>query len=240
MIDPIKNVSSQSVQVQSILRDPRFQTRKKLDPGTIGRYAKAYASGIEMPPVEVVWINNSMVLISGWHRLAALDKIGEEWVDATILDITEREAYWISAQANLTHGLPLKTSEFRVVFRKYIRARKHINTDGSYRSYREIALDLGGMKAYTTIRNWMRKDFPKIFAKYSGEDEPRPIGGLRDPEDGPSPMEAARQSINAMLAAYGTLTCPVDRSEVLSLLQEAKEQMEAGGTWEPVDYHPEF
>ena len=189
----------------SILRDPSFQVRRKLDKGIIERYAKVYESGNRMPPVEVVRVNDSYVLLEGWHRLAALEKLGRTRVRAIVHDVSKREAYWIAARANLTHGLPLKRSEMREVFRKYIKARKHRNKDGSLRSYREIASDLGGSRSYTTIRNWMAKDFPKIFKEYADDDGPVPEGGLRDEDTGPGPKELAIASINQAIAAFGAL-----------------------------------
>src|SRR3989442_6993160 len=39
--------------------------------------------------------------------------------------------------------------------------------DGDLRSYREIASDLNGVRSYWTLREWMRKDFPKLLDRKS-------------------------------------------------------------------------
>lgn len=224
----------------SILRDPRFQVRGRLDEGIIDRYSKVFASGNEMPPIEVAKVNDSYVLLKGWHRMAALDKLGRKHVSAKIHNVGEREALWIAASANLKHGLPLKSTELREVFRKYIRARKHRNPDGALRSYREIASDLGGIKTHTTVRNWMRKDFPRIFAEYATDETPMPEGGLRPVEPEKGHKEIALESLNQTLAAYGAMGCPEDRKELISAMEDALVQMRSGGQWKPVGENPDF
>lgn len=237
MTNEKKTKETRTVHIGSILRDPRFQVRKKLDRGTIERYAKVYASGNPMPPVEVAKLKDSLLLLEGWHRLAALERNGCKEVDVIVHEVTERDAYWMAAQANLTHGLPLKSGEIREVFRKYIKARKHRNKDGSLQSYREIAQDLGGLRAYTTIRNWMERDFPRIFEEYTNEDEPKPEGGLRDVEPEGSFKDTAKDSLNNTLAAFHALECPKERGEVIDLLEEALHSMKEGGEWEPVEFY---
>jgi hypothetical protein len=232
--------SSEILQIDSILRDPSFQVRRRLDQGTVERYANTYRAGVDMPPVQVGRIKGTLVLLDGWHRLAALDQIGRNYVQACVRDMGEREAAWIAASANLAHGLPLKSSEIRAVFRQYILARKHINKDGSLRSYREIAADLGGMRSYSTIRNWMRDDFPRIFEKYGGDESRAADGGLRDEDRIQVIRHTARSSVNQALAAYSALENPEDRAEVAQLFRAALERIEAGDSSEPVDYESDF
>jgi hypothetical protein len=134
-----------------------------------------------MPPIKVALIEDARVVVDGWHRLAALEKIGRYEVEGEIVKATAREALWLAAQANLEHGLPLKSPEIRAAFRAYIRAQQHRGPRGNLKSYRQIAQELGGVRRYTTIRNWMKKDFRKIFDAMGGAD---PLGATRRSHSG--------------------------------------------------------
>ena len=77
--------------------------------------------------------------------------------------MTQDEALRASALANTKHGKPLKSSERRNVFKNFIRGKGHKKPDGKLMTYREISEALGGHVGHTTIYNWMRKDFPRVF-----------------------------------------------------------------------------
>lgn len=73
----------------------------------------------------------------------------------------------VAAQANCKHGLPLKPKEMRNVFKVYVGSRQHREANGWINSYRRMESDLGNRVSYNTLRNWMKKDFPKIAAETS-------------------------------------------------------------------------
>jgi ParB-like chromosome segregation protein Spo0J len=77
--------TSEAVLISTLLRDPRFQVRKKLDAHTVSRYASAFSSGRPMPPIKVARIEGALVVVDGWHRLAALERIGRHEVEAEIM-----------------------------------------------------------------------------------------------------------------------------------------------------------
>ena len=83
-----------------------------------------------------------------------------------------REAEWLAANGNTEHPSPLKAKEYRRIFQAFVGARKHHRADGSLKSYREIAAEIAGARGYTTIRNWMRQDFPSVFRATGGHYEP--------------------------------------------------------------------
>ncbi len=160
---------TRTVPIKSLLRDPRFQVRTRLDDVTVSRYANAIAEGCMMPPIRVAAVNSALVVVDGWHRLAAYERRGMGMVEAEIIVATEHEAQWLAAVANMAHGLPLRTAEIRTAFRAMIKARKHIVVPtvgaikrGTLQSYRELAVMLGGLVRHTTLRNWMQADFPRI------------------------------------------------------------------------------
>ncbi|WP_162917478.1 hypothetical protein [Dongia deserti] len=96
----------------------------------------------------------------------------------------------MAAKANLAHGLPLKPREAKQAFRRYIKANLNLDARGHRKSYREMAAEIG--KPHTTIRNWTKAMFPKLYALMGSHDEP----ALEKPEDSPgstSEEQAAAQ-----------------------------------------------
>ena len=159
-----------SIPISSIAKRAEWQVRSGLDKGAVRRYQDAYIAGSNMPPVRLAKTENALFVIDGWHRLAAAGRAGLDMIDATIEAASSAEAAWLAAEANLCHGVPLKRGEHRKVFRAFIRAGKH-RRGKNLIPYREIAKALHGVRAHTTIRNWMREDFPTIAEAY-GPAEP--------------------------------------------------------------------
>jgi hypothetical protein len=123
------------------------------------------------------------VLVDGWHRVKAAGQAGLSRLPAVIVNVSSAaELSWLAAEANRTHGQPLERSLDREVFRRYVAAKRNMKKVGrttTYRSYREIREDLGGIRSPTTLMSWMREDFPKI-AREMGENSP---GVSRGPKD---------------------------------------------------------
>lgn len=171
------------VTLDSILTVPGWQVRTRLNAPTVRRYADLMERGQSLPPIKAATIGGKLYLMDGAHRMEAARLAGKIDIPAEIVEgLSEADARWEAASANLTHGLPLKPKEHRAVFRAFVEAGKH-RKGGRYHSYREMASDLGGIRAHTTLRNWMKKDFPKI-AKAMGDDEARWSGGRGEPPSG--------------------------------------------------------
>jgi hypothetical protein len=230
--------TSEEVLISTLVQDPNFQVRKKLDSQTVSRYAAAYSAGRPMPPIKVALIEDARVVVDGWHRLAALEKIGRCKVQAEIVKATAREALWLAAQANLQHGLPLKSPEVRAAFRAYIKAQQHRGPRGNLKSYRQIAQELGGLRRYTTIRNWMKRDFRKIFDAMGGDEPLGETGGLRD-----VPVvdfaTTAKKALDEALAASKGVTSPAARCELVEHAKQVLKAIETGGPWEESE-EPDF
>jgi hypothetical protein len=154
------------LRIEHLVRDKKYQMRTKLDERTVKRYAAAMKAGQEFPAVTVVDVGGLKLLVDGWHRVAALEALGETEVRAEVVEGTRRDARWLAAEANLKHGLPLKTIEIRSVFRAFINSRQHVKPNGRPLSYRDIGKQLG--INHNTVRNWMKRDFPLIAARMGG------------------------------------------------------------------------
>ncbi len=223
-------IETRCVPVDSLCLDPRFQMRMRLDRGTVDRYAHVYSSGNTMPPIRVAVVNGAAIVVDGWHRVAALRRLGVRDTAAEVVTTSIQEALWMAAQANLGHGLPLKPREVRKVFRAYVRAKKHRDDNGRLKSFRVIAGELGGLVGYTTVRNWMRQDFPKIAAKY-GQDG-NAAGGLREPGVTGSLYNTAADNLRNALAAYRGVTDDTHRAQLVKTAQDVLREMMQGFDWE--------
>lgn len=242
-----KASSSSTVELSTITKAPEFQVRMKTDTATINRYAEIIKAGGEFPPVRLarVRVNKDvaepvLVPVDGFHRIAAHEKLGLAYIEATIEDMDPVLAQWKAAEANISHGLPLSSKEVREAFRRFIRAEQHV--EGRYRSgkmklmsYRKIGAKIG--KSYGTIRNWMREDFPKIYAQMGGEewtgDKPKVSDELNEGKDKADPVSL----LQAAFEAYRTITDPQVRGEAVYLVEQIAEQMKKAGGW--VDMTPE-
>ena len=165
------------IPLASIIKHPPFQIRKGLDASAVRRYAELTAAGRVAPLIEVALIGSAHYLLSGWHRMeaGALTTTADDQVLVRIAAMTSSQALWHAAQANEAHGVPLKTSERRRHFSAFIKSGKHKLAKGRLMSYREMGVALA--KPHTTIRNWVREDFPRLFRSI-GEGSGNPSPGL--------------------------------------------------------------
>ena len=152
---------TRTVSIRDIVRDPRYQVRGRVATGVIAKYANVLANGGTMPPIRLARVAAALIVVDGWHRLAAHERQGIRSIEAEVAAATASEAQWMAAEANFTHGLPLRKAEIRTAFRAMIAARRHIAGPRQLHSYRELAGLLGGMVRHTTVANWMRRDSPR-------------------------------------------------------------------------------
>lgn len=216
---------AQVVALDQIVLDDLLQVRNKVDQGVVKKYAEQMGMGIEFPPIRLARIDDALFLVDGWHRVGAVRTNGKTEVIATVTPMTRQEAIWEAAQANLSHGLPLKRSERRAVFKAYIHAGKH-KQGKKYKSYRVIAEELGGIAQHTTVRGWMEKDFKRIF-KAMGDSE-----GPFNSEAGPRKMDLehehlrqALEALNNALALTAALHDPTRRHEVIQRVERVLKKM---------------
>lgn len=227
-----------TVEINSIVRDDRFQPRVKMDPGTVQRYAGVIAQGGTMPPVRVVEVRGVLLLVDGWHRVAAAREAGRYEVEAEVSAGSLEDAAWLAARANMANGLPMSGRDVREAFRLYVRAGLHRKGKAGLKSYREITADLFNVKTHGTIRSWMLKDFPKVAARMSDEGYGRGDGGLKVPLVDPEAelLGTAMDGLNKALAVVEGLSSRFHRGEIVEAARRIIQAAEAAG---PV-VEPEF
>lgn len=229
--------SEEWVPLDDIIKHAPWQVRTKLDDKAITRYAEMTRAGSVPPPIKVARIKGKLYLVDGWHRMAAnalqvSQALGNGFeVTALVANLTQAEAMWEAAQANMGHGVPLKSKELHAVFKAFVRAKKHVKPNGALMSYREIAPFIG--KPHTTIRGWMLRYFPSVAAKMGGSENGNPEATQ------PSLPDAAEQHRAIALEELLNVTQRLDlltpeaRWEVLQHIEKARDEAVRLGVKEP-------
>lgn len=230
-------VAAAPVRISDLVLLPELQVRAKTDPGIVKQYAQAMRGGDEFPPIVVAEWKGALLLLDGRHRVAALTMNGERQALAESLEVASlQDAKWYAAVANLKHGHRLKRGEFRGVFRAYVQGHRHRVGDrrGPLKSYREMAGEL--KMPHSTVRNWMRQDFPSVYAAMGGGDGTAP-GGLPEPElPGRMFAREASEALDKAIAALPGVSDPVDRGNLLEKAEALRDAIVAAG----VEAEPPF
>ena len=156
------------VPLGSVIKHDPLQVRNRLDAGAVVRYRSMTEAGREPPPIKVGRVGALLYLVDGWHRMeAGALRTSHSFANgaevlALVADMSVDEVRWESAKANMGHGVPLRKSEMREVFKAFVKAKRHHMGKGKLMSYRDMGAELG--MGHTTLRNWTRQDFPSLFA----------------------------------------------------------------------------
>lgn len=94
-----------SIPISAVRVDGGTQSRVELNEATVAEYAEALLDGAVFPPIVVFVDGERHWLASGFHRLAANEKVGNTEVEAEVREGTQRDALMFSLTANATHGL---------------------------------------------------------------------------------------------------------------------------------------
>lgn len=226
---PMKTVT---VRLDDLVMDPTLQVRRATDRGTVKQYADAMRAGRVFPPIKVANVGGACHLVGGWHRVEAARTAGLKELEAVVIDAPKEALRWLAAEDNMTHGLPLKRSEARAVFRAYVKAKQHRTAKGGFKSSREIASDLHGMRSHATILAWMRKDFPSTYRAMAGGED---LDDRSESDAVPEldPLAPARDLIQQIVARARGVQDPETRGELVSLLEGACEDVKRAGKWTP-------
>jgi hypothetical protein len=224
---------TRALRLSEVVELPEFQIRSSTDPRTVTKYARAMQNGATFPPITVAQINGAYAVVDGWHRLSATRSVGAVEIDATIVPCSGiEEARWMAAQANLTHGLPLKLGAKREVFRAYVKAGKHRKGKGRVKSSRDIAAELQGMVAHATVLMWMGKDFPAVYRQMRGSEEsPKGKGGLPERSPDESLTAHIQGAVEQALASFRGVKDAEVRGQIIGQWRAALRDMEEAGEW---------
>ena len=96
--------------LDDLVLDPNLYLRDRLDDFTVERYADSWQ---RLPPVVVFEVDDSLMLVDGFHRHAAAVMLGRKTMPAEVRHGTFNDALDFAASVNLFHGLPLTRAERR-------------------------------------------------------------------------------------------------------------------------------
>ena len=158
-----------------IIDASQCQIRDKTTDTTVRNYATAMQNGAEFPPVLVANLNGVYHLVDGFHRIEAIKYLGIPFCQARIIEVESiEEMRYEAVKANLTNGRQLTQKEKAKALDYYIQAGKHLTglslafarlsvSEGQYKSFSEIAKDLGCMSRQTvTKRNIIPKSLKRL------------------------------------------------------------------------------
>lgn len=111
---PLKSqVEIRQVPLDQITLDERLQPREMLSQTLVDEYTERLADGDEFPPVDVIEDGALLLLVDGWHRLAAHRQLARETIAAKVSPGGFERAILVSSGANAEHGLRRSNSDKR-------------------------------------------------------------------------------------------------------------------------------
>ena len=241
---PPKKAASQSpeapethlLRIADISRDQAFQTRVKgTVPATVTRYATMLRQGMTPPPISVGLLEGRPVVLDGWHRIEAAESVGQQEITAKLFKVTLPEALRIAATANLGHGVPLSRKDLRAALNKLLDGGAHKKRGGGYRTYKDLAADLGNTLSVSTVWAWVKRDRPRIAAAMGGGSKegaaPEPAGVTSEE----LAVSAFRNGLVDALAAAPGVRRQKNRQAMVAALEEAIVRVKRNA---PVDLEP--
>lgn len=228
-----------TIPLDRLVLDENTQVRAETDPGTVKEYYQHMKVGAVFPPILVARVdaqdeNKGFILIDGWHRVRATQRLGQGYIAATISDETDpRKFAWIAAARNMIHGLRLTRDDKRKVFKSYVKAGEH-RKGRRLKSAREMSRDLGGIVSDRRIPEWMRQDFPSVFREMTGIEVQNPdadFGRVQPDERHGELASSALRDFKAAFLAIGSATIRADLlAEAQKMLHEVSPEVAATGS----------
>jgi len=100
----------QIIKIDEIVFKEELYPRQSVSYVTAGNYAAKMKAGVKFPPILLGRVNGDLILVDGYHRMLAHQKIKEEYIKAEIKKYTSlKELYKEAVELNNTHGLPLSS-----------------------------------------------------------------------------------------------------------------------------------
>ena len=198
-----------------------MQIRAGMDDPTVSRYEELIAEGRDLGQLTVWEAEGAHILIDGFHRMTALQRVGA--IDAVCKPFcgTKAEALIAACLCNSRHGLHLSSADRRSAIKALVEAQSDLSnasiaeavgcSDHSVKAVRE---SLGPGSQSARVRGKDGKSYPSTVKrqprgepeeKEPGEKEPPPDPGLGG--DRLSPEELAKDGASKMTKAQADSIC---------------------------------
>ena len=102
----------QIIKIDEIVFKEELYPRISVNYITVGNYADKMKTGVKFPPIIVGRINGEMILVDGYHRILATQRLDEEYLKAEVRQYgTLLELFEDAINLNSSHGLPLSSAD---------------------------------------------------------------------------------------------------------------------------------
>lgn len=120
-----------------------------------------------LPPILVH--RSTLRVVDGMHRIAVAQLKGEDHIAVEFFDGDDQEAFILSVQRNVAHGLPLSLADRKAAAARILDWRQDLSDRG-------IATMTGlSDKTVAALRNRSAPDFPKSNARIGIDGRSRPV-----------------------------------------------------------------
>ena len=137
--------------------------QRPVDDDVMRRYAAMMKDGSVFPPVEIITDGKSNFLWDGAHRVAAVKHLGKKYIEANVVNGTQRDAIYLSFSANKENAFPRQPGTAKGIVEKILKDK-----EWSKKSTREIANHVGITERYV----FKIQSALKIYPMNSSEDRP--------------------------------------------------------------------
>jgi hypothetical protein len=241
-------IEQREVAIKDLRISDEFQMRDELDLKRVARLADAYKAGDNVAAITLAQVDGMLILVDGFHRVAALKTNGwSDVVNAEIHKTTRQGALRMAARANLTPGKPVTPKERRKAFNTYIENQGHhlqgrVNGKRKpMKSYGTLARELGMAK--TTVIRWMQEDFPKVAEVMGNTAANQWTGKKKNPSFTEIAEFKTREGLEAARVAFKGVTGKLSRGDLIHEAEELVQKMKAMGAYtkyKPSDEPPPF
>ncbi|MBU8922289.1 MAG: ParB/RepB/Spo0J family partition protein [Bacteroidales bacterium] len=201
---------TKELEISTLDMDSDVQSRAHMNGKIVKSYAREIEEGSKFPPATVFHDGNHYWLADGFHRVKARQQLGQQSIEAAILDGDKRAAILYGVGANATHGLRRTNADKRRAVELLLKDKEWANW-----SDREIARQCAVSNRLVTN---MRTEL-----SVNGSQMQAPPPTIKDCQEKPSPQNAELdQTSTTRMAKRNGKTYPLDVSKIGKKSQDAR------------------
>ena len=119
----VETSETKEVLIKEINSSTDFTMREGLDKELVVHYKENLGIIIDENPIKLYDTPSGLILIDGFHRLAAARQLNWTKIKAIVKKGSVQDAYAAACLANLKHGKPLSREERKKAIKKYIKLK---------------------------------------------------------------------------------------------------------------------
>jgi hypothetical protein len=119
-------------------------------------------------PVEIITDGKSNFLWDGFHRYFAAKKLGKKYIEANVINGTQRDAVWLSFSANKENAFPRQPGTAKEIVEKILK-----DEEWSKKSEVDIAKWVGVTQQYVNKIKKEIESYPTTSCRIESDSEPK-------------------------------------------------------------------